>query len=102
MEHAKEYWNKRFTVEDKIWGELPSKTAQYALGLFRKNNVKSILVPGSGCVQIFDTICFFYIITIDTVELKNYLINKPLLLLAFFRNHKSHNNVSPESRRSNK
>ncbi len=48
MEHVKEYWNKRFALEGKIWGELPSKTAEYALGLFRENSVKSILVPGSG------------------------------------------------------
>jgi len=48
LEHVKEYWNKRFAAEGKIWGESPSKTAQYALGLFRENNVKSILVPGSG------------------------------------------------------
>lgn len=48
VEHIKEYWNERFTAEGKIWGELPSETARYALGLFLKNNVQRILVPGSG------------------------------------------------------
>jgi SAM-dependent methyltransferase len=42
------YWDKRFRSEGKIWGETPSRTAVYALELFRKNNVKKILVPGSG------------------------------------------------------
>jgi len=27
----KEYWNHRFSVEEKIWGDSPSKTAEYAL-----------------------------------------------------------------------
>lgn len=48
MENMKEYWNKRYKNEGKIWGDLPSKTAQYALELFRKNKVRRILVPGSG------------------------------------------------------
>lgn len=48
MENMKEYWNKRYDNEGKIWSDLPSKTAQYALELFRKNKVKRILIPGSG------------------------------------------------------
>ena len=48
MENMKEYWNKRYNNEGKIWGDLPSKTAQYALELFSKNKVKRILIPGSG------------------------------------------------------
>lgn len=48
MEDAREYWDKRFKGEGKIWGELPSRTAQYALKLFRSANVNSILIPGSG------------------------------------------------------
>jgi SAM-dependent methyltransferase len=43
-----EYWDKRYRAEGKIWGELPSRTAEHALELFRRNNVKKILVPGSG------------------------------------------------------
>jgi SAM-dependent methyltransferase len=43
-----EYWDKRYRAEGRIWGELPSRTAEYALELFRKNNVKKILIPGSG------------------------------------------------------
>ena len=31
-----------------IWGECPSQTAVFALQLFQQNDVKTILVPGSG------------------------------------------------------
>jgi SAM-dependent methyltransferase len=48
IESAKDYWDKRFKDEGKIWGELPSRTTQYALKLFRSANVKSVLIPGSG------------------------------------------------------
>ena len=48
IEDIKEYWDKRFEDEGEIWGELPSKTTQYALGLFRSANVNSALIPGSG------------------------------------------------------
>ncbi|MGD0795111.1 MAG: class I SAM-dependent methyltransferase [Dehalococcoidales bacterium] len=43
-----EYWDKRFRAEGKIWGDIPSHTVEYALKLFHKANVKTILVPGSG------------------------------------------------------
>ncbi|MBN1160364.1 MAG: class I SAM-dependent methyltransferase [Dehalococcoidales bacterium] len=43
-----EYWDTRFNAEDKIWGESPSHTAEYALHLFNQNKVKKLLVPGSG------------------------------------------------------
>jgi len=42
------YWETRFTKEGKIWGNSPSRTATYALELFRKYGVKKILVPGAG------------------------------------------------------
>ncbi len=48
MNSGKEFWEKRFDDEGKVWGELPSKSAYQALELFRKYGVKSILVPGSG------------------------------------------------------
>jgi SAM-dependent methyltransferase len=44
----KEYWNSRFSKEEKIWGVLPSKTAYIALKLFQKNNIKKVLIPGIG------------------------------------------------------
>jgi len=44
----KEYWNERFDTGKYIWGKSPSRTAEYALDLFTKMNVKSILIPGSG------------------------------------------------------
>jgi len=43
-----DYWNETYEAEGKIWGESPSKTAEYALELFKKNDVKKLLVPGSG------------------------------------------------------
>ncbi|OGN97583.1 MAG: hypothetical protein A2Y89_02805 [Chloroflexi bacterium RBG_13_51_18] len=42
------YWDKRYQVEGKIWGESPSRTAEYALKIFEENKAKNILVPGSG------------------------------------------------------
>jgi SAM-dependent methyltransferase len=44
----KEYWDNRFGKEGRIWGDAPSKTAEYALGLFRANGVKKLLIPGAG------------------------------------------------------
>ncbi len=42
------YWDSRYHKEQKIWGESPSRTARSALELFRRNNFKKLLVPGSG------------------------------------------------------
>ncbi|HEY0087572.1 MAG TPA: class I SAM-dependent methyltransferase [Candidatus Lokiarchaeia archaeon] len=44
----KEYWESRYISEGRIWGEIPSKTAEYALSLFQKFNIKKILVHGAG------------------------------------------------------
>jgi SAM-dependent methyltransferase len=44
----KAFWDTRFQKEGFVWGENPSKTAFYALGIFKKAGVKTILVPGSG------------------------------------------------------
>lgn len=44
----KEYWDKRFSEEKKIWNEEPSKTALYALKLFKNYDIKKVLVPGAG------------------------------------------------------
>ncbi|UCB42067.1 MAG: class I SAM-dependent methyltransferase [Dehalococcoidales bacterium] len=44
----KEFWEKRFREEGKVWGEDPSKSVYQASEFFRKHDVKSILVPGSG------------------------------------------------------
>ena len=48
IEHIQDYWDKRYQAEGKVWGEAPSRTAQYALKLFRQAGVKRVLVPGSG------------------------------------------------------
>ena len=46
--YTKTYWDDRFGKEGKIWGDLQSSTAIYALELLRRDNVKKILIPGSG------------------------------------------------------
>jgi SAM-dependent methyltransferase len=43
-----EYWDKRFLDEGKIWGDKPSKSAFYAIQLFKKYDIMKILIPGSG------------------------------------------------------
>jgi 2-polyprenyl-3-methyl-5-hydroxy-6-metoxy-1,4-benzoquinol methylase len=48
MDTTREYWDRRYTAEGKIWGEKPSLTALRALELFQKAGARSILVPGSG------------------------------------------------------
>jgi len=44
----KAYWDNRFSKEGKIWGESPSKSALYALKLFKKYKLQKVLIPGSG------------------------------------------------------
>ncbi len=44
----REYWDRRFTAEGKIWGETPSRSALYALEMFRREGLCEVLVPGSG------------------------------------------------------
>ncbi len=52
MSHYKDgmrdYWNERFSVEGEIWGVEPSKTAHYAIKLFKNLKVELVIVPGSG------------------------------------------------------
>ena len=43
-----EYWNNRYLDNGKIWGTEPSKTAVYALKLFKKYDITKILIPGAG------------------------------------------------------
>ena len=40
MNSNKEFWEKRFNDEGKVWGELPSKSAYQALELFRKAGIR--------------------------------------------------------------
>ncbi len=42
------FWEKRFQNEGHVWGDQPSKTAIYALDVFSKNDVRKVLIPGSG------------------------------------------------------
>jgi len=44
----KNYWDNRSQNEGYVWGTSPSQTAGYAAGVFHKNGVKKVLVPGSG------------------------------------------------------
>jgi SAM-dependent methyltransferase len=42
------FWEERFSDEGRIWGNTPSRTVAYAIGLFKKERVREVLVPGSG------------------------------------------------------
>jgi 2-polyprenyl-3-methyl-5-hydroxy-6-metoxy-1,4-benzoquinol methylase len=42
------FWEERFCDEGRIWGDSPSRTAVYAIDLFRKTGVRKVLIPGSG------------------------------------------------------
>ncbi len=42
------YWNRRFSEEGRIWGECPSRTAVRAATIFRAHGARKILVPGAG------------------------------------------------------
>ena len=44
----KEYWQKRYLKDGKIWGTAPSKTAEHALKLFQEKNIRTLLIPGVG------------------------------------------------------
>ncbi len=48
LNYMKDYWDGRFESEERIWGERPSHTAEYALELFERRNIKRIMVPGAG------------------------------------------------------
>jgi SAM-dependent methyltransferase len=43
-----EYWESRFRYEGAIWKFEPSDSAIYALKLFKKEQIKKILIPGFG------------------------------------------------------
>ena len=43
-----EFWESIYSNNDKMWGEDPTDNARYVLELFRKNNVRSVLIPGFG------------------------------------------------------
>jgi len=42
------FWEERFSDEGRIWGDIPSRSAGHAIGLFKKAGVHEVLVPGSG------------------------------------------------------
>lgn len=44
----REYWNSRYEAEGKVWGDLPSKTAERAIEVFQQNGTRTVLLPGSG------------------------------------------------------
>ena len=48
MYNAERYWNVRFESEGEVWGKEPSLSAKLAAEVFKRYNVKSILVPGCG------------------------------------------------------
>jgi SAM-dependent methyltransferase len=47
-ESQQNYWEKRFQVEGRIWGDSPSRTAMDAQQFFSKAAFEDLLIPGSG------------------------------------------------------
>jgi len=43
-----EFWEELFSSEGALWKFEPSDSALMALGIFRKHNLKKILIPGFG------------------------------------------------------
>ncbi|MGM1021419.1 MAG: class I SAM-dependent methyltransferase [Bacillota bacterium] len=62
-----DYWEKRYRNEGMIWGSAPSQTTYHAIDIFRKHNIKTILVPGSGYGR--NTKAFSSIFQVDGIEL---------------------------------
>jgi SAM-dependent methyltransferase len=44
----KDYWELKFRNDKTLWGFEPSESAIHALGIFKNNHIKNILIPGIG------------------------------------------------------
>jgi len=42
------FWDGRFEREGRVWGERPSRTAEYAMKQFGGHEINKILIPGAG------------------------------------------------------
>lgn len=42
------FWDGRFEHEGRVWGERPSRTAEYAMKQFGGQSINKILIPGAG------------------------------------------------------
>ena len=42
------FWEERYMEEGRIWGETPSMSVEYTIGLFKSAGVQEVLIPGSG------------------------------------------------------
>jgi SAM-dependent methyltransferase len=67
------YWENRFTNEGMIWGENPSNTVYHAIEIFNKNNVKQVLVPGSGYGRHTKALSSSF--SVDGIEISQSAIN---------------------------
>ena len=47
-ENQKEYWDNQYNQKNEMFGFSPSKSAKYAVKVFKKSNVHSILELGAG------------------------------------------------------
>ena len=43
-----EFWENNFTEKQKMWGNIPSKSADIANTFFKQKGLKNILIPGIG------------------------------------------------------
>ncbi len=48
MYNAEKYWNVRFKSEREVWGNKPSLSAKLAAEVFKRYDVKTVLIPGCG------------------------------------------------------
>lgn len=67
------YWENRFTREGMIWGENPSNTVYHAIQIFNNNNVKQVLVPGSGYGRNTKALSSFF--SVDGIEISQSAID---------------------------
>ncbi len=42
------FWETRYAAEGAIWGREPSKTVERAHALFQRDDIRTLLIPGSG------------------------------------------------------
>ncbi|HTX43801.1 MAG TPA: class I SAM-dependent methyltransferase [Methanocella sp.] len=42
------FWEERYRRAGKVWGDTPSATASYVCGIFKRNGLKRLLIPGIG------------------------------------------------------
>ncbi|WP_339167500.1 class I SAM-dependent methyltransferase [Paenibacillus sp. FSL R5-0341] len=66
------YWEDRFEMEGRIWGELPSEMAFKAISLYKQFNIKKVLVLGAGYGRNTKELSNFF--DVDGIEISSTAI----------------------------